>query len=120
MTRLALFALAPLVLAANVPAEQLVPFGRVAHLDGIQVKPLKIIEDSRCPMNARCIWAGRLRISALVTHGKTRVTRELELGKSVPVADGQLMMDSSNPSRMTNKKLRSRDYRFGFRFEGGR
>ena len=26
---------------------------------GLRVRPLEVLEDSRCPQNARCVWAGR-------------------------------------------------------------
>lgn len=32
------------------------------EVPGITVTPLEIVEDSRCPINARCIWAGTLRV----------------------------------------------------------
>ena len=33
------------------------------YVDGPYVTPLEVIEDSRCPINARCVWAGRTRLS---------------------------------------------------------
>jgi len=34
---------------------------------GVIVEFLKVIEDSRCPMNARCIWEGNARIALKAT-----------------------------------------------------
>lgn len=31
--------------------------------NGVRITPLKVIEDSRCPEGAMCIWAGRLVVS---------------------------------------------------------
>lgn len=47
----------------------------------LQIKFVSIIEDSRCPMNARCIWAGNARIKVLVSSGRgTARTIELNTG----------------------------------------
>ena len=60
---------APLALAAcaTTPAA---PQDRIAraglnervYVDGPYVTPLAVIEDSRCPTDAQCIWAGRTRL----------------------------------------------------------
>lgn len=36
----------------------------------LTVKFISIVEDSRCPMNARCIWAGNAKIKIAVSKGK--------------------------------------------------
>src|SRR5699024_2605974 len=30
--------------------------GERVYVDGPRVTPLQVLEDSRCPMNARCVW----------------------------------------------------------------
>lgn len=35
--------------------------GQTVNLGGPKVTPLAVLEDSRCPKEARCIWAGRVR-----------------------------------------------------------
>jgi hypothetical protein len=93
--------------------------GRTAYVDGPRVTPLRVIEDSRCPMEARCVWAGRVRIEARVrTGGRSRI-RELTLGEPLAVADGQLELASVMPARSVRRAIRPRDYRFGLRFDGG-
>ena len=36
--------------------------GQTVNVGGPKVTPLAVLEDSRCPMEARCIWAGRVRL----------------------------------------------------------
>ena len=36
----------------------------------ISVKFLSIVEDSRCPVNANCVWAGNAKIRISVSKGK--------------------------------------------------
>lgn len=47
------------------PGEQ-----RSADRGRITVKFVSVVEDSRCPMNARCIWAGNAKIQIAVSKGK--------------------------------------------------
>ena len=81
--------------------------------------PIRLLADSRCPMEARCVWAGELRILARVRTGRDTSIRELTLGKPVAVGDGQLELTSVMPPRSTQREIRLRDYRFGFQFSGG-
>jgi hypothetical protein len=115
----------PLIIAAIfsavIPqnAESGVRIGQSVVVDGPRVTPLAILEDSRCPANARCIWAGQVRIRVRIGSRKARVFKELTLGTPVPVADGALTLTQVSPFKITQQPLKSRDYRFGFRFEGG-
>ena len=98
-----------------------VPLGRSAYVDGPIIRPVKVIEDSRCPMNARCIWAGTVKIEAIWVRAGDDRTVELELGKPVPLADGSIELTDVSPPRMVGegRELKSADYRFSFRFMGG-
>lgn len=95
--------------------------GETVSVDGPKVTPLVVLEDSRCPMNARCVWAGRVRIKARIDLGSGSQVRELTQGAPVQVADGSLELVEVQPDRpMTNEpNLAPADYRFGFRFMGG-
>lgn len=93
--------------------------GQAVRVEGPVVRPLTVVEDSRCPANARCIWAGRVVLRAFVTGGSWRKTVDLTLGGPwVPVADGQLRLVSVTPEKLGGLIAR-RDYRFAFEFQGG-
>ena len=125
------FALLPLlVLSACVtsgsqskplPHGDNVPLGQSAYVDGPVIRPIKVVEDSRCPANARCIWAGTVKIDALWARTGGDQTIELELGKPVSIADGTLELTAVTPLRWAGKdrEIQSKDYRFSFRFIGG-
>ena len=105
---------APLADASNVA------LGERAYVDGPIVQPVAVVEDSRCPMNARCIWAGRVRVQMLWIRGNgERQPFEVTLGEATPLADGSITLESVRPDRMTNVELKPEDYRFAFRFAGG-
>ena len=98
-----------------------VPLGHSAYVDGPIIRPVKVVEDSRCPMNARCIWAGTVKIEAIWVRPGDDRRIELELGKAMPLADGSIELMDVAPPRMAGEgmELKPADYRFSFRFMGG-
>lgn len=62
-----------------------VRLGGTARLGGLTVRPIAVVEDSRCPSDVACIWAGRLRLRAAVSGiGET----ELILGQPLALSGG--------------------------------
>ena len=53
-----------------------------ASADGkIKIKFISVVEDSRCPMNVACIWAGNVKIKIAVSKGrKAAKTYEINSG----------------------------------------
>lgn len=48
---------------------------------GIKIKFVELIEDSRCPTDTNCIWAGNAKIKVRVT--KNGCSKDLELNSNV-------------------------------------
>ena len=93
--------------------------GETVTVGGPRVTPLALIEDSRCPQDVRCVWAGRVRIKATISTPTMKLTRELTLGEPFAVADGMLTLAEVRPARQKDSGIALADYRFGFRFDGG-
>jgi hypothetical protein len=114
-----------LAACATIPAEPQDGIARTAlneriYVDGPYVTPLAVIEDSRCPMNARCVWAGRVRLSVRIDLGSRSETREIATDAPIEVADGQLALVEVRPDRVTgDRPATPKPYRFGFTFAGG-
>jgi hypothetical protein len=96
-----------------------VALGQEAMVDGPVVKPIAVLEDSRCPMNARCVWAGRVRLKMLWIRGQGNQEFELTLDEPKPLADGSIKLTSVRPDKRTDVVLKPADYRFSFSFAGG-
>jgi hypothetical protein len=92
--------------------------GETAHVGGPRVTPLEVLEDSRCPMNVQCVWAGRVRVKVRIDLGSGSQVRVLTQGKPVPVADGTLELVEVRPDKPEGV-IASSDYRLGLRFMGG-
>ena len=91
-------------------------FGQTADLGGgLNVRPFAVIEDSRCPGNATCLWEGRLRIRAAVSGRES----ELTLGQSLETPAGVVEFVVVSPgawAEWPRDELGPRPaYRFGFR-----
>lgn len=101
------------------PEENFARFGERTFVDGPHVEPVSLIEDSRCPIDAQCVWEGRLRITARVITGPDKQVVELTLGEPVQIADGALELVEATPLPETGSDISEKDYRFKFRFDGG-
>jgi len=116
--------LAALMLAAcaTVPptnAQPTAALGQIAYVNGLKVRPLKVVEDSRCPIKVQCVWAGRIVVRSEISGGSWRQTRDLELGKAQQIADGTLMLIAVSPEKAAGSATDLRAYRFTFDFQGG-
>ena len=83
------------------------------------MRPLQIVEDSRCPKDVVCVWAGRLVVRAEVIGGAWHKTLDLELGKPQQVADGALTLIAIRPPKQAGAETDPRAFRFTFDFQGG-
>lgn len=89
--------------------------GETADLgDGLRVRPIEVLEDSRCPQNARCVWAGRLRLRVNVEGvGEREITDDAE---GVQTPRGNFTLVAVSPGPWTDWPEGAKPpYRFGFR-----
>ncbi|MGH6950509.1 MAG: hypothetical protein ACREH4_06535, partial [Vitreimonas sp.] len=97
---------APGVVAARI--------GETADLGGgLRVRPLEVIEDSRCPQNARCVWAGQLRLRVDVEGVGDREVILNEAATETP--RGSFALVAVTPGPWTDLPQGAVPYRLGFR-----
>lgn len=100
----------------SAPGIYATEIGATANLGaGLTVRPLAIIEDSRCPRNVQCLWEGRMRLRANVSGSDA----ELTLGETLDTPNGAIAFEIASPgpwSEWPADELGPRPaYRFGFR-----
>src|SRR5688572_11066632 len=120
MKRMSLLASLVLATCATVPppvaASTVAGFGQIARAGALTVRPLELLEDSRCPALVRCVWQGRVRIRAEIRDSAGRQPREITLGEPLRVEGGTLTLVSVEPAKLAPGETRPADYRFEFRF----
>ena len=96
-----------------------VALGQTALVGGPRVRPDHVVEDSRCPVGTRCVWAGRVVVRTTVSGGAWSKSVDLILGVPVDVADGKLTLTAVTPARRAGQSAKTTPSRFAFAFQGG-
>lgn len=96
------------------PAGYAVPLGQPVRVGDLVVTPKKLVEDSRCPMNARCIWAGRAVVTTRIVGPNFSDTADLTLGEPFGTHGKMIALVSVRPDKMTGTETQLRDYRFTY------
>lgn len=75
--------------------------GQPTRVGALLVTPEAVIEDSRCPIDVRCIWAGRLVISAVVKYsgGSEEFRGRLTLGEPLVLGRERVTLVSAEPRK---------------------
>lgn len=83
---------------------------KVIRSGKLRVKFQRVVEDSRCPINARCVWAGNARVRLIVSSGRDARTIELNSilsPKNVDVFGFRFQLESLDPHPgESSRKLR--------------
>jgi len=118
---LPLLALSALAACATVDARTpalagtAVPLDQPVAVGNLVATPLAVVEDSRCPINARCVRAGDLIVSTRITGNGWTETAPLKLGEPHATHGNTIMLSSGEPGRMAGTaQTAPRDYRFTF------
>ncbi len=97
---LGLAACATPIAPAPVRADGLATIGQPTRVGQLVVTPQAVVEDSRCPINARCIWAGRLVLATRIDGAGWGETTNLTLGKPYTTHGVGLALMSAEPGRL--------------------
>ena len=63
--------------ASVLGQEYLIGFGETIHVGSLALEFTTLADESRCPLNANCVWAGNARILVTATLGRTTGVLEL-------------------------------------------
>ena len=82
------------------------------HVGDVVATPMKVVEDSRCPMNARCVWAGRLIVTTRIDGAGWRDTADITLGETYGTHGRVIALVSGLPEKTTDHETQPGEYRF--------
>lgn len=90
------------------------PLAQPVHMGEIVVTPMKVVEDSRCPANARCVWAGRLIVETRIDGAGWRDTANITLGETFGTHGHVIALVSGEPTKTTEGDVPPAAYRFTY------
>ena len=115
LTALAAFALSA---CATVPppanSGPTAGLGQVATVSGLRIRPIEVVEDSRCPSQVQCVQAGRLIVRARMNGDGWTQVRDFELGVFQAVDRYRVTLISAEPPRAAPGPIDPSTYRFTF------
>jgi hypothetical protein len=89
---------------------------------GMAIQFQDVLQDSRCPEGASCIWAGNARVALTVKRTSRRpVSIELNTNadpKSAEIGNYSIELVHLRPTRRVNEKLDKRTYTVTLRVKG--
>ena len=105
---------APIVEGTPRAEGTLVALDQPVMVGDVVLTPKAVKEDSRCPANARCVWAGRLVVTTRIDGAGWRDTADIALGETYGTHGRVIRLVSGEPTPMTNQEIAVADYRFAF------
>ena len=103
----------------QVPGTVAARLGQEVRIGDVHVRPVAVLEDSRCPIDVDCVWAGRIRVRVAVRGAGEPV---MELDRPVPVPGGErLILVAVAPPRWSRPPQGvdpNAPQRFAFRLTG--
>lgn len=88
--------------------------GQEVHILDVRITPLKVLEDSRCPIDVQCIQAGTVRLQAKLVSGLGTAQQEFKLGQVVTTEAEEVMLTDVQPAPKAGVKIADADYVFTF------
>ncbi len=90
-------------------------FGETVAAYGARVTPEELLEDSRCPSDVECVWAGTVRVRAVLESGLGRAPQEFVLGTPITTEAETITLVRVEPYPVSaGEAIAQEAYRFYF------
>jgi len=77
----------------------------------LKVRFVSVTEDSRCPSDATCVWAGEVKVRFDIEGAKSRSQIELREGDSGAAGQHRLTLMKVEPPAVSGVQITPQDYR---------
>ncbi|HZS43067.1 MAG TPA: hypothetical protein VFA52_02490 [Candidatus Paceibacterota bacterium] len=82
---------------------------------GITATVVEVVEDSRCPVDVNCIWAGTVKVNIKLQQRQLFTTQTAELNKPINMYGWTGELINVAPIKKASAPISPNDYRFTFR-----
>ncbi len=107
----------PVVTTPISPQELTLSLDQKGSTLGLGITPIALVEDSRCPSDVVCIWAGTVKVRTSLESSLGKVDQIFELNKPVTTDGIDITLINVLPGTLANETIATSSYHFVFRFE---
>lgn len=84
----------------------------------LAVQLVRITDDSRCPTDAQCVWAGEVKVQIATRTGKAEpVQHEIKAGDYATVGAFRVVVVNVQPVRVSTRQIPQQEYRVTLKVE---
>ncbi len=80
----------------------------------VTITPTELVDDSRCPTDVQCIWAGTAHVRATISTNAGTTSEVLEIGQPIEKDGYTITFTELSPSPKSDEVTPSSSYRFVF------
>lgn len=85
--------------------------GEEGEVAGLVIKMLRIKDDSRCPINARCVWAGKVSADVELKSGEITGVVTIDIGNSPYLFENYLIkLVDVKPGKIAGQEITQAEY----------
>jgi hypothetical protein len=78
----------------------------------LDVEFVRVVEDSRCPTDVTCVWAGEVKVQLSTRIGAAEaVPHEIVAGQQATVGDFRLVVVQVQPEKVSTHEISPEEYR---------
>ncbi len=88
--------------------------GHAVTESGVTITPLEVLEDSRCPSDVQCIWAGTVKLRATLKDASGTSEQIFELGQPVTTEAEVITLTEVTPYPKSGEIISTPQYVFRF------
>lgn len=98
---------------------QLAPAEQAAYEpQQLTVEFVRVVEDSRCPTDVTCAWAGEVKVQVATRVGSAEaVQHEIKAGEQATVGAFRVSVVNVQPGRLSTREIPQQEYRVTLKVE---
>ncbi len=100
----------------DAPGEA-VALGETLVLGEVEITPESVVEDSRCPVDADCVWSGQIIVRTTIASAGRQETIEISNLEPQQVMRGTLSLTGAWPFNTSERGPAQDEYRFTYSFD---